>query len=141
MEKSEVTILLTKAGLVDGRKLHAERVDTWHSALSHLTFDQAVEALTYHHQTNTEYVQPAHITGLVKLLEGRKADQARREIERKRVWDAPPPPLTDEEKARLNQVYREGRVKARAERGIFDPLPDDDLMFRGVPLTDPVRTL
>ena len=118
MERSEVVVLLTKAGQIDGRKPTPERVEAWHDVLGSMTLEQASEALAYHHRTNTEYVQPAHLVTIAKLLAERRADEERRA--RARIPTPPPPKLSAEELAEQRElherVFQESLAQARAEK-------------------------
>lgn len=133
MERSEVVILLTRVGLVDGRKPQPEQVEVWFEIVGDLSLEDALEALAHHRRTSTEWVQPAHIVGVAKVLRDRRRDRERREQDaRRRRDETPPEPLSVEEKRRLNGVYRAAAIESRRERGITDPLPPHDVMWRGV---------
>lgn len=134
MERSEVAVLLTRVGSIDGRKPTEDRVEAWYDALHHLTLDEAMEALSHHHRTSTEYVQPGHITGVVKVLRDKRRDEQARLEQRNRPAPERRPPLTAWDKARLNRKYREG-VASRL--GIpVEKVDPGDLFWKGYPPTE-----
>lgn len=130
MDAIEANLLLTRAALVDGRQPTKERAEVWADILHDLSLDDALAAMTEFHRTREGWLQPVHLLQIAKVQREREY----REQRRLEQLAAPPPerkpPLTREQKVELNRVYREQRIAERASRGITEPLPASDVMFR-----------
>lgn len=139
MDARGANVLLTRAGLVDGRKPSVERAEVWAEVLADLPFDEGLAALTEYHRRSSGWVMPADLITIAKELRRAAADEARRLEAR-----APRPPreiveLTRDDKARANQAYRRGLLEGRARRGDPRPLTPEDTLYPDAPLTAPSR--
>lgn len=75
MNKRETALLLGRISDIEGRKLPATAVETWHEIIGGMPYDEALEALRIVASESPETIKPAH------LLRARKT--ARAEIERR----------------------------------------------------------
>lgn len=117
MLKSETAKLLAKAALVDNRNIDRLTIEAWHEIVGHLDYHDAIEALTRHRATSTDYLVPAHIVQGVQAIQAERRAAARREIPADSVPDADP----DNIPAYL-QAVREGRMRP-LDTGPLRPIP------------------
>jgi hypothetical protein len=68
LEIRETAQLLGKAALIDNRNVDAQIVAAWHEAIGHLDYRTALAALDKHRATSREYLLPAHINELAKVV-------------------------------------------------------------------------
>lgn len=130
MNAVEANLLLTRAGLVDGRRPSEERANVWAEILTDLSYEEGVRALTEFHRTSDDWVQPFHLLRLSRVLRDRDRDEQRRLESRTRQPEPERPPLTPELKVELNRTYRAARAAALGVP--LDDLPAGDVMFRDV---------
>jgi hypothetical protein len=90
MEIRETAQLLAKAALVDNRQVAPETVLAWHEAIGGISYDVALEALTRHRRTSSDYLMPAHILNHAKTVNAERAHDAAAQIAR-RALPAPEP--------------------------------------------------
>lgn len=64
MNISETAAVLAKIRLIDNREVNELVIREWHDAIGHLAYADAIEAVREHRRTSTDYLQPAHLTGL-----------------------------------------------------------------------------
>lgn len=139
MDAREANVLLTRAGLVDGRKPSVERAEVWAEVLVDLPFQDGYDALTEYHRRSSGWVMPADLITIARELKARAADEARRLEARQARPTEKPAPLTIDDKATANQAYRQGLLESRARRGDDRPLEDTDTLYPEAPVVGPSR--
>lgn len=75
MNMRETSQLLTKASLVDNRKLTNETTMAWQEILAGVEYADAMAALTHHRATSTDYLQPAHIVAGARRIRAERLDR------------------------------------------------------------------
>lgn len=93
MTPREANIVITKAGLFDGRKSSVEASEAWGEALGAITLEDALEAVRIHYSRSQGYIMPADIVAIVnvKRKKAREAEESRlRDEERRLALEAPP---------------------------------------------------
>ena len=68
MNHSDVSLLLSKAALIDSRTIDRATVEAWWEAIGHQSREDAFDALYLHRATSTEWLEPAHINALVPVV-------------------------------------------------------------------------
>lgn len=66
MNRSEMARLLAKIQLGDRRQVTDLVVDDWMETIGHLAYQDAYTAVVTHRRDSTEYLQPGHITRLIR---------------------------------------------------------------------------
>lgn len=122
MHSADAAILLTRAGLVDGRLRMtdddlAAKARYWAEVLADTTLEEGLAALVEHHRTMTTPPLPAHLLAHVRVARQRSrraVDVARqqREVEAWRNRRE----FTDEERAAADRAFADALAQARAAR-------------------------
>lgn len=68
MQRSQTARLLAKAQLIDNRTVDELTIEAWHEVMADVDYDDAMEALSVHRRTSTDWVMPAHIVTGVKAI-------------------------------------------------------------------------
>lgn len=89
MNKAETARVLGKAAAFDRRTVGEVEVRAWHEALSDVDYPDALEAVTMHYTTSTDFLMPMHIRRNVDEIYRRHRAERNAEAHQ-RVIDAQP---------------------------------------------------
>lgn len=112
MTPREANIIITKAGLFDGRQSSVEKAEAWAEVLDGIELDEALEAVARHYRRSNAYLMPADIRGLVKSIRDDREREAAKHRPRLEVVGTPPP--GGSVKAMM-ALYESGELEAAAD--------------------------
>lgn len=122
MDSPDAAILLTRAGLVDGRlrmddEALAAKARYWAEVLGDMTLGEGIDALREHHRTMTTPPLPAHLLAHVRVARQRAAAPIRVARQRAELEEfSSRRPFTDEEQAAADRAYKAALAESRAAR-------------------------
>lgn len=61
MNAEELTVLLARIQVLDNRQVDELTIQAWGPLMAHVSYADAVEAVSSHFVESTDYLQPAHI--------------------------------------------------------------------------------
>lgn len=90
MTRAEVLALLANMRAVDNRNFDEATVSVWHKVLVDVAIDDALEAVTRHYRSSSDYVMPIHVMRLAWVVAAE-----RHELEASQRDDDPTPAIDD----------------------------------------------
>ena len=67
MNESETRMILSQIAAVDNRRLSDATTILWHSIFTGYTYAEVKWAMTQHFRASTDYLMPAHLTGIIDI--------------------------------------------------------------------------
>jgi hypothetical protein len=118
MNRAEIATLLGLAAARDRRTIGEADVAAWHTDLNDLTFDEAREALNRHFRESTDWLMPAHLRRLVRIVrDDRRPRSEVLALPSRFEDDADRASRLERGVSQVNDVIREIRERLAARRG------------------------
>lgn len=80
MNKTQVAELLTRASMLDNRKITEDHVDEWHKLLANVNYDMASQAMQWHYEHSGEWLTPYQLLTQVRRLRNEAAEKKQKEL-------------------------------------------------------------
>jgi hypothetical protein len=118
--RSEIALLLGAAAARDRRTVGETDVLAWHEDLGDLDFADAREAVSRHYRQSTDWIMPAHVRQLVRVIRDERRTASA-------VKELPPGPFEDDperdERIRRNAARVHQALAQLAARRSIPPEP------------------
>lgn len=124
MTPDQTKQVLAKIALVDNRLVDLATIAAWHEIIGHLSYDDAMQAVTNHRRNSFDYLTPAHVVAGARIVrEQRSIEMAR---QRAKELTRPATPDMDYDALRRHTQtpqfivdFKQGVIDGNAERAYW----------------------